>query len=172
MVTGLVLVAAVAAAAIQRASSAPPLSRAARNTVSTPRSLCSICSRPAPAQCICSTLPAKPIETSTRMLALQHPAEHKKRISSVPLLELCVNPVTVVRGDRFDTMLEPFARAVAEGYEPVLLFPSPSADCLDKAEVSGSAAGGDAGNAARSTACHLCCPARSAACVPPELGFP
>ena len=84
------------------------------------------------------------------MLVLQHPAEHKKRISSVPLLELCVNPVTVVRGDRFDTMLEPFARAVAEGYEPVLLFPSPSADCLDKAEESGSAAAGDAGNADRS----------------------
>lgn len=29
-----------------------------------------------------------------------------------------------------------------------------------------------AGSAARSTACHLCSPARSAACVPPELGFP
>ena len=106
-------------------------SRAALNTISQPRELCARCSRPAAGQCICSALPPSPIDTRTRVLVLQHPAEAKKRIASVPLLSLCLKPVTIVKGMSFDASLEPFARALREGYQPLLLFPGPDAHCLD-----------------------------------------
>lgn len=81
-------------------------SRAARNIIDKPRALCARCNRPSPGQCLCPALPEAAIHTATRVLILQHPAESKKRIASVPLLKLCLAPVTIVKGQAFVTRAE------------------------------------------------------------------
>jgi DTW domain-containing protein YfiP len=106
------------------------LARSALNRVSSPRPLCARCSRPTK-QCLCASLPATPISTSTRILVLQHPAEAKKNVASVPLLPLCLEPVIIVRGQSFSETLLPFTTALEEGYEPLLLFPGEAAEQLD-----------------------------------------
>ena len=105
-------------------------SRSALNRVSTPRTLCERCDRP-PTQCLCASLPRSPIQTSTRVLVLQHPKEARRRIASVPLIPLCLENVDVVKGVCFDDKLSQIQEALTEGFEPLLLFPGPAATCLD-----------------------------------------
>jgi DTW domain-containing protein YfiP len=112
-------------------------SRASRNIVETPRDLCPRCRRPPQLHgrkfCICSTLPSEPIALQhTRVLILQHPAESKKTIASVPLIPLCIQQFDVKKGNHFSASV--VQQAVDEGFEPLLLFPGPGALALD-AEV-------------------------------------
>ena len=106
-------------------------SRSAANRIQTPRKLCSHCSRPLQ-QCICPALPDKPISVTTKVLVLQHPAEAKRRIATVPLIPLCLQHVEVLRGICFDSMLEPLSRALEDGYRPIVLFPHDGAIAIDR----------------------------------------
>ena len=68
------------------------------------RSYCSRCQRPAPT-CLCHALPRDgPFSLpNIRVLILQHPREarKRKRTSTVPLIGLCLDDVTVCVGTRF-----------------------------------------------------------------------
>ena len=118
----------------------PGASRAMRNAVQVARDVCPRCSRPTPA-CICSALPAEPLETATRVLVLQHPAEAKRQIASVPLISMCMKSVLVTKGVSFSGDIEPLQQAVQSGFEPLLLFPSADAVALDSVNASTLATG-------------------------------
>ena len=118
-------------------------SRSARNDIAAPRTLCSRCVRP-PSVCICEALPAKPLHTQTRLLILQHPAEARKRVATVPIIPLCVANCTIVRGNCFDAELPAFVEAMAEGFLPLLLYPSPEAPTLESWAATRAAAAGAA----------------------------
>ena len=122
----------VSALALVTPRSAAPPSRSARNIIDKPRSTCHRCKRPLPGQCVCAALPQTPLVTDTRVLVLQHPAEAKKRIATVPLLPLCLERVSIVKGNRFNADLAPIEQAVRAGFSPLLLFPGPGAICLDQ----------------------------------------
>eukprot|EP00586_Coscinodiscus_wailesii_P017057 CAMPEP_0172515656 /NCGR_PEP_ID=MMETSP1066-20121228/269655_1 /TAXON_ID=671091 /ORGANISM="Coscinodiscus wailesii, Strain CCMP2513" /LENGTH=329 /DNA_ID=CAMNT_0013296789 /DNA_START=343 /DNA_END=1332 /DNA_ORIENTATION=+ len=96
--------------------STPPTLRArtaARSAISTDRdndgatyrSYCSRCARPQPT-CICHALPPDgPIAIpNIEILILQHPREarKRKRTSTVPLIGLCVDNVTICVGTKFE----------------------------------------------------------------------
>jgi len=55
------------------------------------RAICVHCARPL-AVCICQALPAEPLETATRVLVLQHPAE----VSAAPPTGECVSQPQVI----------------------------------------------------------------------------
>jgi len=118
----------------------PGASRAMRNAVQVARDVCPRCSRPTPA-CICSALPSEPLETATRVLVLQHPAEAKRQIASVPLISMCMKSVLVTKGVSFSGDIEPLQQAVQSGFEPLLLFPSADAVALDSVNASTLATG-------------------------------
>ena len=104
--------------------------RSSRNAVIAPRSLCGRCARPHRV-CICEALPPLPLTTDTKVLILQHPAEAKKRVATVPLIPLCVNDVAIVRGMRFSAELPELRAAVDDGLQPLLLYPGPGSEPLE-----------------------------------------
>ena len=126
----------------------PLTSRASLNHVEAPRELCARCRRPPQKHgrsfCICEHLPPEPISLAdTRIVVLQHPAEAKKTIASVPLIPLCVQPFSVFRGNHFDATVEPVREALEAGDQVLLLFPGPGAISLDEPaadDVSAAAA--------------------------------
>mmetsp|Transcript_20403 Transcript_20403/g.30069 ORF Transcript_20403/g.30069 Transcript_20403/m.30069 type:complete len:426 (-) Transcript_20403:2319-3596(-) len=68
------------------------------------RTYCPRCSRPL-VSCLCSALPTDaPFDTpNISILVLQHPQERRKsQTSTVPLVELCMKNIKVVRGVKFD----------------------------------------------------------------------
>ena len=110
---------------------ATAVSRSELNRVESPREVCDRCARP-PEVCLCSALPKAPIVTQTRVLVLQHPAEAKKGIASVPLIQMCLEHTTIVSGKYFNPNMTEFNSALEEGYVPLLLFPGPEAELLDR----------------------------------------
>jgi len=83
--------------------------------------------------CVCAALPPRPLATSTHVLVLQHPNERRRKtVSTVKLLPLCLEHVTVKVGYQFDAAaLEPLQAAIRQGRRPLLLFPGPGAVPLD-----------------------------------------
>jgi len=65
------------------------------------RAVCARCSRPAARDCLCAALPASLLHTFGSVLVLQHPAEQKRTLATVPLLQLCLAKLTVSRGRLF-----------------------------------------------------------------------
>ena len=118
-----------------QSSVSPPgsklVSRASLNRIETPRVTCQRCGRPEGRFCICASLPPAPLRLSTRLLVLQHPAEAKKTIASVPLIPLCVDQVRILKGQCFTSEIDFLQESISEGYEPLLLFPGPGATALD-----------------------------------------
>mmetsp|Transcript_8122 Transcript_8122/g.12148 ORF Transcript_8122/g.12148 Transcript_8122/m.12148 type:complete len:428 (-) Transcript_8122:510-1793(-) len=54
------------------------------------RAICSKCTRPTPAACICAALPPSLLTfQNCRVLILQHPHELKRKNRSIPLIQLC-----------------------------------------------------------------------------------
>lgn len=99
--------------------------RAALNTVQAVRARCARCARPAEV-CVCGALPAR-IATATRVLVLQHPAEAKRKVATVPLIRATLAPesIEVVTGQCFNLDGLPTLRAaLEEGYTPLLLYRS------------------------------------------------
>jgi DTW domain-containing protein YfiP len=96
------------------------------------RVLCEGCLRP-DTVCLCEGLPSQRIATDTHILVLQHPNEFKKKtISTVPLMPLVLEHITVRVGYRFEPNdLALVREALAHGQVPLLLFPGPDALSLD-----------------------------------------
>ncbi|CAN0015383.1 unnamed protein product, partial [Ectocarpus fasciculatus] len=117
------------------------------------RDLCERCRR-AREMCLCSSLPAEAMPTSTRFVILQHPAETKKRVTgTVPLVLHCLaNCTRVVM--RYDYSEEDLRKALgvevardrsperisesssepgnsASVRTPLLLYPCPGAEYLE-----------------------------------------
>ena len=63
-----------------------------------PRKLCEHCQRPL-AVCICPYLVK--LQAPCRLLILQHPSEQKQALATVPLLQLCIEPLDVLVGEEF-----------------------------------------------------------------------
>lgn len=64
-----------------------------------PRKLCEHCQRPL-AVCICPYLVK--LQAPCRLLILQHPSEQKQALATVPLLQLCIQPLDVLVGEEFE----------------------------------------------------------------------
>ena len=65
-------------------ASSPSLSSSHR--LSSRRSICARCARPAPVACLCGVLPQAPLATSRRIIVLTHPAEMKRSLTSTSQL--------------------------------------------------------------------------------------
>ncbi|CAB1115617.1 unnamed protein product [Ectocarpus sp. CCAP 1310/34] len=122
------------------------------------RDLCERCRR-AREMCLCSSLPAEAMPTSTRFVILQHPAETKKRVTgTVPLILHCLADCTRVVM-RYDYSEEDVRKALgvelaidrspervserssrrensASTGTPLLLFPCPGAEYLEDIAAS------------------------------------
>ncbi|BDA49562.1 DTW domain-containing protein 2 [Coccomyxa sp. Obi] len=61
---------------------------------------CGRCRRPQ-SVCLCSALPHAPLKLHGKLLVLQHPLEARKRMATVPLLDLCLKDCTLIRGRKF-----------------------------------------------------------------------
>lgn len=97
------------------------------------RPMCGRCMRP-PVICVCEALPDQPIRTNrTSLLVLQHPAEARKRMSTTPLLPLCLEDCEVVVGHEFHPGDVPKLDAALASTEakPVLVFPGRGVQTLD-----------------------------------------
>jgi len=112
--------------------------RRARECEFTVRLTCGRCARPL-SVCVCSALPERPLETSTRVLILQHPGERKRKtVSTVPLLPLSLANIEIKVGYDFDSKtFEPICDAIRDGLQIVLLYPGPKALPLDNQDKSG-----------------------------------
>ena len=101
------------------------------------RPTCPRCVRPQ-ALCVCRALPDKKIITDTHVWILQHPNEFRKRNwSTVPLLKMLLENVTVKVGYTFDyddlwgNTLATVDDRDHQNPTPLLLFPGPDAIDLD-----------------------------------------
>jgi len=85
-----------------------------------PRKLCEHCQRPL-AVCICPYLVN--LQAPCRLLILQHPSEQKQALATVPLLQLCIEPLDVLIGESFGH-LEIIQSILKRPDECRVLFPS------------------------------------------------
>lgn len=75
------------------------------------RTICARCARPV-CVCLCDSLPTTPLHLSGLVVVLQHPAEQKRALATVPLLELCLSSSSLAvvrcrraRGPLFEALL-------------------------------------------------------------------
>ncbi len=106
------------------------------------RELCPNCHRP-PILCVCESLPEEKIQTSTKVLVLQHPNEFKRKsLSTVPLISLVLEHCVVKVGYNFQPEgLELVQECLDRGNKPLLLFPGEDAISLDALPGEESAGG-------------------------------
>lgn len=108
-----------------------------RSTSWSAREMCSNCRRPNRV-CLCSALPLERIPTATQILILQHPKEFRRRktISTVPLIPLVLQNVSICVGYNFNQPedVELIRDALDRGEKPFLLFPGLDSISLDKRE--------------------------------------
>lgn len=123
------------------------------------RKECSRCQRPA-SVCLCDSLPPRPLATRGQVIILQHPAEAKKRLATVPLLSKCIANCHVLPGRTYKAgkheVLRQAVESAERGTQPLfLLFPRPDSvvlgdaarEHLNAAEVSQGGAEGLGGGA-------------------------
>ncbi|KAD4584643.1 hypothetical protein R6Q59_036526 [Mikania micrantha] len=65
----------------------------------TRRRICNACERPATV-CLCDSLPAEPLSTTTQIVILQHPHEQRHRLATVPVLNKCLRNCQTLIGRR------------------------------------------------------------------------
>jgi DTW domain-containing protein YfiP len=93
-------------------------------TIATPRAVCLRCRRPETV-CYCAALPR--IETTTRVVILQHPRERDMPIGTARMASLCLPQAELHVGVRWDSSA-PLAAALANpARPPILLYPGPGA---------------------------------------------
>jgi DTW domain-containing protein YfiP len=97
---------------------------AADSALATPRAMCGRCRRPIRV-CYCSALPR--IETTTRVVILQHPRERDMPIGTARMASLCLPGAELHVGVRWGDSA-PLARALSDPARPaILLYPGPGA---------------------------------------------
>jgi len=89
-----------------------------------PRERCENCDRPK-AVCLCAHL--VDVQAPCQVVILQHPSEQKQALATVPILQLCLNPLDVYVGEDFsNTQL---ANACLQNPERVrVVFPGPQSE--------------------------------------------
>ncbi|KAK3926955.1 tRNA-uridine aminocarboxypropyltransferase 2 [Frankliniella fusca] len=102
------------------------------------RELCETCTRPK-LVCWCSYLPATPLVTKCRIVILQHPAEEKRCLRTVPMLSLGLAQglCHVFKGKKFPHQRHKGLEDLMCAPNSVLLYPSPhSVDLSDLPKLS------------------------------------
>ncbi|PON86903.1 DTW [Trema orientale] len=84
------------------------------------RPICPNCARPSPV-CLCHTLPAQPIPTTTQVIILHHPHEAQHKLSTTPILTRCLANSTAITGRRLRQGLSPL---LDQSPPAIYLFPS------------------------------------------------
>ncbi|XP_063066849.1 tRNA-uridine aminocarboxypropyltransferase 2 isoform X1 [Engraulis encrasicolus] len=104
------------------------------------RPTCQRCCRPVKV-CLCPFLPAHPLEVSTGLYIVQHPAEESRVLRTVPLLAACLPPgkCKVFVGRRFNKERNAELAAVCHSSKTLLLYPGAEARNLEdmSEELSG-----------------------------------
>ncbi len=105
------------------------------------RAVCGRCSRPAAHDCLCAALPSQPLDTRGLVVVLQHPAEQKRALATVPLLSASLRNVHVVRRRTYQRgrsdLLDAVVAAASRQAQPLPVFLLwPSADAADVADAA------------------------------------
>ncbi|XP_056146530.1 tRNA-uridine aminocarboxypropyltransferase 2 [Lampris incognitus] len=97
------------------------------------RPTCVRCRRPQKV-CLCPFLPVHPLDVSTCLYIVQHPAEESRVLRTVPLLAACLPPrkCNVLVGRRFTEERHPDLAAVCQDNKTLILYPGPSAQNLEE----------------------------------------
>lgn len=99
-----------------------------------PRALCTRCLRPV-SVCYCAALPR--IETSTKIVILQHPRERFMPIGTARMASLCLPQTTLLVGMRWGENPALAPRLVDPERPPILLYPGPDAKDILKEPPAG-----------------------------------
>ncbi|XP_074058163.1 tRNA-uridine aminocarboxypropyltransferase 2 [Macrotis lagotis] len=94
---------------------------------------CGRCSRPQKV-CLCPFLPVHPLDISTNLYIIQHPAEENKVLRTVPLLAACLpqDKVKVKIGRRFSEERDPELSAICRNPGTLVLYPGAEAINLEE----------------------------------------
>ncbi|KAI4882876.1 hypothetical protein NFI96_013100 [Prochilodus magdalenae] len=97
------------------------------------RPTCSRCCRPEKV-CLCPFLPVDPLEVSTSLYIVQHPAEESRVLRTVPLLAACLpkGKCNVLVGRRFNEERHPELAAVCRDRHTLILYPGSDAENLEE----------------------------------------
>nr|XP_006009646.1 PREDICTED: DTW domain-containing protein 2 [Latimeria chalumnae] len=97
------------------------------------RPTCSRCSRPEKV-CLCPFLPVNPLNVSTCLYIVQHPAEENRVLRTVPLLAACLpeDKCKVLIGRRFSEDRYPELAAVCRSPQTLILYPGAEAANLEE----------------------------------------
>eukprot|EP00062_Callorhinchus_milii_P012362 gi/632959321/ref/XP_007895557.1/ PREDICTED: DTW domain-containing protein 2 [Callorhinchus milii] len=103
------------------------------------RPTCALCSRPQKV-CLCPFLPVHPLNVSTCLYIVQHPAEESRVLRTVPLLAACLPPdkCKVFVGRRFNEDRHPELGAVCQSLSTLILYPGAEANNLEELELDPS----------------------------------
>ena len=94
---------------------------------------CGRCSRPQKV-CLCPYLPVRPLQISTHLYIIQHPAEESRVLRTVPLLAACLPPdrCTVKIGRRFSEERDVELATVCRDSGTLILYPGAEATNLEE----------------------------------------
>ncbi|XP_076614856.1 uncharacterized protein LOC143338383 [Chaetodon auriga] len=97
------------------------------------RPTCLRCRRPQKV-CLCPFLPPQPLEVSTCLYVVQHPAEESRVLRTVPLLAACLpqGKCNVIVGRRFNEEKHPELAAVCRDSKTLILYPGPKSHNLEE----------------------------------------
>ncbi|KAM4710314.1 tRNA-uridine aminocarboxypropyltransferase 2 [Discoglossus pictus] len=101
------------------------------------RTLCARCSRPQKV-CLCPFLPAHPLNVSTCLYIVQHPAEESRVLRTVPLLAACLpdDKCKVLIGRRFGEERYPELSTVCRNPGTLILYPGAEAANLEEVSLA------------------------------------
>ncbi|XP_060790937.1 tRNA-uridine aminocarboxypropyltransferase 2 [Neoarius graeffei] len=104
--------------------------------VSERRPTCLRCCRPVKV-CLCPFLPAEPLDVSTCLYIVQHPAEESRVLRTVPLLAACLpkGKCKVLIGRRFNEERHAELAAVCRDAHTLVLYPGSDAENLEDMDV-------------------------------------
>ncbi|XP_059825611.1 tRNA-uridine aminocarboxypropyltransferase 2 isoform X3 [Hypanus sabinus] len=90
--------------------------------------------------CLCPFLPVHPLNVSTCLYIVQHPAEESRVLRTVPLLAACLpaDKCKVFIGRRFNEDRHPELAAVCQSISTLVLYPGPEANNLEELELDPS----------------------------------
>ncbi|XP_047425358.1 tRNA-uridine aminocarboxypropyltransferase 2 [Mugil cephalus] len=97
------------------------------------RPTCLRCRRPQKV-CLCPFLPPQPLDVSTCLYVVQHPAEESRVLRTVPLLAACLpqGKCNVIVGRRFNEEKHPELAAVCRDTRTLILYPGPNSQNLEE----------------------------------------